>query len=86
MTVQSKEYLSMVPILTSGSRPPFFSVHMPPLSIHYRLGADQPVYYFKALWNEETFPSEICIKDLAADHLKKMKTVQPEGADPSLLR
>ncbi len=52
---------------------------MPPLSIHYLLGPDQPLYYFKTLWTKNKLPTEISIQDVAADHLKEMKTVQPEG-------
>ncbi|MCP4264051.1 MAG: SDR family NAD(P)-dependent oxidoreductase [Candidatus Brocadiaceae bacterium] len=77
--LQSKELQSMVPIQTSGSKLPFFIVHNTPLSIHLGLGPDQPIYFFRSLWDKGKLSSEIRIEDIAADHIKEMKTVQPEG-------
>lgn len=70
---------SMVAIQKSGTKPPFFILHINPLSIHLHLGPDQPVYYFKALWKEGKLSKEVRIEDIAAEHIAEMKEVQPEG-------
>ena len=77
--LRSRDLQSMVPIHTKGSRLPLFIVYISPLSIHLRLGQEQPIYYFRALWNEGKLSPEIHIEDIAADNIKEMKTVQPEG-------
>jgi len=77
--LHNEELLSMMPIHTKGSMPPFFFIHGSPLSMHLHLGMDQPIYYFGGLWKEGNLSSEICIEDIALVHLKEMKTVQPKG-------
>ncbi len=47
--LRNEDLKSMVPIHTNGSLLPFFIVHISPLSIHLRLGPEQPIYYFRAL-------------------------------------
>jgi acyl transferase domain-containing protein/acyl carrier protein len=77
--IHREEAPSMTPILTGGSKSPLFFLHYNPLSLHFYLGQDQPLYHLKALWGEKNPPKEICIENIATQHIKDMKTVQPSG-------
>ncbi|MFQ5853964.1 MAG: thioesterase domain-containing protein, partial [Candidatus Binatia bacterium] len=81
----STHWSSLVAIQSSGSKPPFFCVHAHDGNVlFYRdlalcLGLDQPVYGLQAqgLDGENTFHTRL--EDMAAQHIKEMRTLQPEG-------
>ena len=76
---------SLVAINKSGSKPPLFFVHaeggnvLEYRTMATRLGADQPFYGLQAqgLKGDEIIVQSI--ERMAADYLKEIKTVQPEG-------
>ncbi|MBT7697714.1 MAG: hypothetical protein HN737_09940 [Desulfobacterales bacterium] len=78
-TLSNDKASSMVPIHTTGSRPPFFFLHGSPSAVHRQLGPEQPLYYFSGLWNNGKLPPAICIEDVATAHIEEIKSVQPEG-------
>ncbi len=76
---------SLVPLRPGGSRPPLFLFHSHggnvleyhPLS--ERLGPDQPVYALQSRGLEAPLVPDVSIEQLAADYLREIRTLQPEG-------
>jgi acyl-CoA synthetase (AMP-forming)/AMP-acid ligase II/thioesterase domain-containing protein/acyl carrier protein len=77
-------WYSLVPLQTSGSRPPLFGVH----NLYYRdlaeyLGPEQPIYglrYGLAAATADQLPIlPKRIEDIAAHYIQEMQACQPEG-------
>ena len=81
----SAHWDSLVAIQTSGSKPPLFCVHpidgnvliFQKLASH--LGSDQPVYGIQAKGLDGRQAIHTRFEDMAADYIKEIRTVQPEG-------
>ncbi len=71
---------SLIPVLTHGSRPPFFCVHGADSYTHFRrhLGTEQPFYGLaQHLSGRQVRYTRI--PDIAAHYIQEMRRVQPEG-------
>jgi amino acid adenylation domain-containing protein len=83
-TQSAAECSSLVPIQTSGSRPPFFCVHAVGgnvLEYHdlaKHLGMDQPFYGLQSRGLSGEAP-HTRIEDMAAHYIKEMREMQPVG-------
>ena len=79
------EFDPLVPIRTSGNRPPLFLVH--PLGGHVlcylplvnALPADQPVYALQAAGSGQGSTPLLNIEEMATEYLAAIRRVQPEG-------
>jgi thioesterase domain-containing protein len=75
----------LVAIQAEGCKPPFFCVHAAGGNVlNYRdlarhLGPDQPFYGLQAQGMDGVQPFHTRIEDMAADYVKAIQTVQPEG-------
>ncbi|MDL4774581.1 amino acid adenylation domain-containing protein [Actinomadura xylanilytica] len=74
----------LLPIRTSGTRPPMFFVHPAGglawgyLQFQRHLGPDQPVYGLQArAFTQAELPGSVA--EMAADYLAQIRTVQPSG-------
>jgi aspartate racemase len=68
----------LVPFQTAGSKPPFFCLHGGGTELAKLLGADQPLYGLRPHGQDgRRAPSKV--EDMAADYIKEIRTVQPEG-------
>jgi len=82
---QSRLWSPLVTIQAGDSKPPLFCIHgggfnvLVYRSLAKQLGPDQPVYGLQArgMDGTETFLSRL--EDTAADYIKQIRTVQPEG-------
>ncbi len=76
---------ALVPIRTTGNRPPLFLIHGAGLNILLynslvdHMPADQPVYGIQAKGLDGKEEPLTTIEDIAAFYITEMKTVQPEG-------
>ena len=76
---------TLVPLQPRGARPPFFCLHPADGSIaYYRLLAeylarDQPVYGLQAAVTPAAQAAPISVEALAAEHIRQIRTVQPNG-------
>ena len=76
---------SLVPIQPEGDKPPLFCIHGGGFNVLvYRelalnLGSQQPVYGLQAQGIDGKTTPHSTIEDMAADYIKYIKTVQPEG-------
>ncbi|MGB7440888.1 MAG: amino acid adenylation domain-containing protein [Coleofasciculaceae cyanobacterium] len=88
-TIRNKSWLSawssLVPIRASGSKPPLFCIHGGGFNVliyhdlaNY-LGPDYPVYGLQAQGLDGNTILHGRYEDMAADYIKHMRTVQPEG-------
>jgi hypothetical protein len=50
-----------------------------PTTLLFSLGPNQPIYFFKGLWNSEDLPLEVRVEEIAADNIREMKMIQPTG-------
>ena len=72
-------------IQPTGSKRPLFLVHpagghvFPYVHLARYLGPDQPCYGLQAKGLEEGESPHTRIKDMAADYIKALRTVQPNG-------
>jgi amino acid adenylation domain-containing protein len=81
----STTWSSLVPIVTSGSKPPLFCAHAVggnvleyyPLAAH--LGTEQPIYGLQSLGLDGVQESLTRIEDMATSYIREIKTVQPHG-------
>ena len=71
----------LVPLQPKGTKPPFFwacgfesDIHLPCL-----LGPDQPVYGLLNQCHDGNRPLYSRLEDIAAHHIKEIRTVQPQG-------
>lgn len=75
----------LIPLQTEGSQPPFFCVHpiagvvFPYYDLALALGADQPVYGLQAVGLGAGERPLLCVKEMAAQYLTAVRTVQPHG-------
>ncbi|QKW37353.1 amino acid adenylation domain-containing protein [Actinomadura sp. NAK00032] len=74
----------LLPIRTSGSRPPVFFVHpagglaWPYLQFQRHLGPDQPAYGLQArAFTQADLPGSVA--EMAADYLEQIRSVRPSG-------
>ncbi|BCL39534.1 amino acid adenylation domain-containing protein [Nostoc sp. MS1] len=80
----SQTWSPLVPIQSTGSKPPFFCIH--PIGgnvlcyadLARNLGNEQPVYGLQAIGLNEEEPLT-CIEDMAALYIEAIKTIQPTG-------
>ncbi|MEP7338239.1 MAG: amino acid adenylation domain-containing protein [Acidobacteriota bacterium] len=76
---------SLVQLQPSGSKRPLFFIHavgggaFSYIELANRLGRDQPFYAFQAKGLYDKRTPHTSIKDMAADYLAQMRTVQPDG-------
>lgn len=75
----------LLPLREEGGRPPLFCVH-PAAGIAWSyaglttpLGADQPVYGLQARGLDGTEVLPASVEEMAADYLRQVRRVQPEG-------
>jgi thioesterase domain-containing protein len=81
----SSPWSCLVPIQTSGSKPPFFCMHgingavvrFHDLSKH--LGPDQPFYGLQAQGLDAAHACHTRTEDMAAHYIKEIRRVQPHG-------
>ena len=83
--VQSDGWSSLVPIQTSGPRPPLFCFHGAGGNVliyarlaHY-LGPDQPVYGLQSQGLDGKSPCLTTIEEMAGLYLREIRRVQPRG-------
>ena len=75
----------LVPIQTSGSRPPFFCIHgaggnvLIYRELAERLGPDQPFYGLQAVGLDASRPPLTRIEDMATAYAKEIRRKQPHG-------
>jgi amino acid adenylation domain-containing protein len=80
----SQTWSPLIPIQSTGSKPPFFCIH--PIGgnilcyadLARNLGSEQPVYGLQAVGLNEEEPLT-CIEDMAAVYIEAIKTIQPTG-------
>ncbi len=76
---------TLVPIQTKGSKPPLFCVHaiggnvLSYMGLAIYLGPDQPIYGLQARGLDGQQSPHTKMEDMAADYIKEMRTVQPQG-------
>ena len=76
---------SLVPLQTSGKRPPLFLLHTTPGDILgygnlvYRLGADQPCYGFQSLGLKDPALSHNSVEEMARYYVGLLREFQPHG-------
>jgi len=81
----SASWSSLVPIQTSGSRPPFFCVHAVGGNIlNYQilsrhLGPEQPFYALQSRGLDGEQPPHDTVEEAAAHYLRELRSVQPRG-------
>ncbi len=81
----SAPYKSLVKIQSGDSQPPFFAIHAAYSSVvmYYNLARHlnpkQPVYGLQPQGLDEKQVPQTRIEDMAADYIKEIRTVQPEG-------
>lgn len=70
----------VLPIQTTGSKPPLFCVDGGPffVPLAQNLGADQPVFGLR-LEDTTQFPSPYRFEDIAAYHIESLRMAQPKG-------
>jgi amino acid adenylation domain-containing protein len=75
----------LVPLRSTGSRPPLFVVHeLAGDLLYYRdlvrlLPADQPVFGLRSVGLDPRRPAHVRIEDMAAHYLEQVRRVQPGG-------
>lgn len=81
----SFSWQTLVPIQTKGSKPPLFCVHaiggnvLSYMGLATYLGPDQPLYGLQARGLDGQQTPHTKMEDMAADYIKEMRTIQPEG-------
>jgi len=81
----SQSWSPVVAIQPKGSKPPLFCVHpaggnvLCYADLAQHLGSDQPFYGLQAQGLEEGQEPHIQIKNMAADYIKALQVVQPQG-------
>jgi amino acid adenylation domain-containing protein len=81
----SPAWSSLVPIQTSGAKPPFFCIHgiggnvLGFYELARYLGPDQPFYGVQAQGLDGTKPPHTRVEEMAAHYVKEIRSVQPEG-------
>jgi len=81
----SKPWSSLVAIQTGGDKPPLFGIHCGHgevaayYSLAAHLGSQYPVYALQPKGLDEKQLPHSRIEDMAADYIREIRTVQPEG-------
>jgi len=77
----SNPWFSLVPIQTTGSKPPFFWLHgdSSDAFLPRYLGPDQPVYGFRHQGGDGQPARYTTVEDIAAHYLSEIRAVQPNG-------
>ncbi|MEG4504363.1 amino acid adenylation domain-containing protein [Microcoleus sp. F6_B4] len=81
----SLEWSPLVAIKPSGKNPPFFCVHpifgvvFPYCELAFQLGENQPFYGLQPKGIDGETSPLTSIKDMAADYIAALRTVQPKG-------
>jgi thioesterase domain-containing protein/acyl carrier protein len=76
---------SLVPLRTSGSKPPLFLMHahggnvLEYHTLARLIDADQPVYALQARGLDGNIPSELTLERMASEYIAEMRTLQSEG-------
>lgn len=79
------QHRCLVPIQPQGTKPPLFCVHpgggnvVCYLPLARELGADQPLYAFRALGVEAGETPMKTVEEMAAEYVRQMRSVQPVG-------
>ncbi len=82
---KSESWSSLVPIQTSGSKPPFFCIHGQQGNVlNFRelalyLGKDQPFYGLQSKGLDGKELPYFRIEDMAAHYIAEIRTIQPQG-------
>jgi amino acid adenylation domain-containing protein len=80
-----KQWSPLVPIRTTGSKPPLFCVHLADGNVlayrdlARRLPSDQPVYGLQARGLDGKSPVNTRIEDMARDYVDAIRQLQPAG-------
>jgi amino acid adenylation domain-containing protein len=75
----------LVPIQTTGSKPPFFCIHgingavVRFHDLSQYLGSDQPFYGLQAQGLDAGHPCHTRTEDMASHYIKEIRSVQPQG-------
>ncbi|MGX1852808.1 amino acid adenylation domain-containing protein [Streptomyces sp. NPDC055299] len=81
----SDPFSAMLCIRPTGSRPPVFCIHggvgfsLPYLPLARHLGAEHPIYGIQAPCVVDYAPLPASVEEAAADYLRMIKKVRPEG-------
>ncbi|MDX1952010.1 MAG: amino acid adenylation domain-containing protein [Verrucomicrobiota bacterium] len=81
----SERWSALVPLQTSGTKPPLYFVHTTPGDVLgyggliYHLGADQPCYGFQSLGLKKSELSHRRIEAMAEYYVERLKAFQPKG-------
>ena len=76
---------SLVPLRTSGSRPPLFLMHahggnvLEYHALAELLDHDQPVYAFQARGLDGNIPTDCSIEEIVSSYIEELRSLQPEG-------
>jgi len=74
---QTRTWSRLIPLNTSGSKPPFFLLHGEE-TLGRRIGMDRPVYELRPHGLDgQRAPSTV--EEMAADYLREIRAVQPQG-------
>ena len=69
---------TLMPVRTSGSKPPLFCIHGEPLKMAQAIDAERPLYGIYFAYDPNFTPPETMQK-LAAMYLRELRLVQPRG-------
>ncbi|WP_194550714.1 non-ribosomal peptide synthetase [Zobellia nedashkovskayae] len=79
------EFKHLVPIRSSGTKPPLFCLHSGGTHFFYynqfanHLNPDRPVYALQASGHEDELVLHKSVHEMAVDFIKEIKKVQPQG-------
>ncbi len=82
---QASNWSALVPLRTKGNKPPIFCMHAGGGHIYFYyalskyLSDDQPIYSMQPVGLDGVSAYHQSIKEMAADYIKEIKSVQPEG-------
>jgi len=82
---EETSWSSLVPLNTSGSRPPVFLMHshggnvLEYYPLAHRLGAGQPVYALQSRGLDGTPICEPTVEEMASFYIEEIRSVQPRG-------
>ncbi len=80
-----QQFLSLVPLRASGSKPPIFCLHAGGGHVFFykdlarHLGKDQPVYALQRLGLDDVTQAAEAIETMASHYFEEIRKVQPEG-------
>jgi thioesterase domain-containing protein/NAD(P)-dependent dehydrogenase (short-subunit alcohol dehydrogenase family)/acyl carrier protein len=82
---ESREWSPLVPIQAKGTRPPLYMISglggnvIKFHNLAFHLGEDQPMYGLLPRGLDGTEPYHMRVEDVAADYVKAIRAMQPEG-------